>query len=307
MGTTTQDTRNGASFLEAKPSDTRSTATDTFVDHAQQASHRENGSSASTYEDSKPPHNKDTEAHPHHGPFGLQIAQWIRSPNWYSVETMDQFLLWQLADSAFPSGGFAHSGGLESVAQWGLIRDHRDLLDYLPIALYAVRDGQLPFVNAVISEPQEFEAVDRYCDAFLNSHVANRGSRRQGQSFLASAAKIFPVKEIQNIAASAHATKQPRHLPTVFGAVCGQLGVEAQNARRLFMFLSLRGWISSAVRLGIVGPIEGQSIQHSLGETCRSIADPFENTSIYSAAQCAPVLEVLQGTHDRMYSKLFQS
>jgi urease accessory protein UreF len=37
------------------------------------------------------------------------------------------------------------------------------------------------------------------------------------------------------------------------------------------------------------------------------MADDFQEVPIDAAAQSAPVLELLQATHDRMYSKLFQS
>ncbi|MDB5296990.1 MAG: putative urease accessory protein UreF, partial [Phycisphaerales bacterium] len=33
------------------------------------------------------------------------------------------WLLWQLVDSAFPTGGFAHSGGVEAAWQHGRLRD----------------------------------------------------------------------------------------------------------------------------------------------------------------------------------------
>jgi urease accessory protein len=40
------------------------------------------------------------------------------------LKTPDEdWLLWQLADSAFPTGGFAHSGGLEAAWQHGEIRN----------------------------------------------------------------------------------------------------------------------------------------------------------------------------------------
>ena len=32
---------------------------------------------------------------------------------------MNDWLIWQMVDTAFPSGGFAHSAGLEAAVQWG--------------------------------------------------------------------------------------------------------------------------------------------------------------------------------------------
>ena len=39
----------------------------------------------------------------------------------------NQWLLWQLADSAFPTGGFAHSGGLEAAWQNGEVSNRGDV------------------------------------------------------------------------------------------------------------------------------------------------------------------------------------
>src|SRR5258705_145761 len=58
------------------------------------------------------------------------------------------WLLWQLADSAFPTGGFAHSAGLEAAWQHGEIRTAAELRQWLVSSLDQVAGTALPFVNA---------------------------------------------------------------------------------------------------------------------------------------------------------------
>ena len=101
-----------------------------------------------------------------------------------------EMLIWQLADSAFPSGGFAHSAGLESSWQQGLM-DADSLPAWIEGQIVQTARGALPFVIAAYREPEAFSAIDVDCDAFINNHVATRASRAQGQSFADTAVRTL--------------------------------------------------------------------------------------------------------------------
>jgi len=63
------------------------------------------------------------------------------------------WLLLQLSDSALPTGGFAHSGGLESLAQQKQVVEPADLRRFLRDALWQTGHFALPLDAAAQDDP----------------------------------------------------------------------------------------------------------------------------------------------------------
>lgn len=229
--------------------------------------------------------------------------------------SLDQWLLWQLADSAFPTGGFAHSAGLEAAWQHGEVRNREELISFIEASLEQVGRAALPFVTAAYAEPERLEEFDELCDAFATNHVANRASRAQGRAFLAAMRRIF--EEAGGRAASmsygAITTKRPEgrapcgHFAPVFGAGLRRLDVSGDTTGRLFFFNHLRGLLAAAVRLNIIGPMEAQAIQHQLAPEAERVLEKCAALTLDDIAQTSPLLDIWQGAQDRLYSRLFQS
>lgn len=210
---------------------------------------------------------------------------------------MDARLL-QLADSAFPTGGFAHSAGLEAAWQQGEVEDLGAWLDQ---HLWQTGFSSLPFVAAAFDQPARLGRLDSLCDAFLSNPVAKRASRLQGRAFLRACAAAFESPRIGRWA------RRPVHHAPAFGAAAALLGLERGQALEVFLFLALRGAVSAAVRLGIAGPLEGQELQARRGPLIAQVARRCRDLSAAQAAQTWPVADLLQSTQDRLYSRLFQS
>jgi urease accessory protein len=214
----------------------------------------------------------------------------------------NDWLLWQLADSAFPTGGFAHSAGLEATWQHGEVRNRAELSSFIEASLEQLGRAALPFVNAGHAEPQRLVEFDQLCDAFTPNHVANRASRLQGKALLVAVERIFGVP-----LEGGCPQPQQSHLAPVFGAITRALEVQRTDAVRLFVFIHLRSIIAAAVRLNIVGPMEGQAIHFQLSAQAEAVAQRGATLGLDDLAQTAPLLDLWQGAHDRLYSRLFQT
>ena len=170
------------------------------------------------------------------------------------------FLVWQLIDSGFPSGGFAHSGGLEASVQHGHVADSDDVRDFARQSLAQAGRSALPLVTAAHGAARRTLRSSIDCaDVFLSNPVANRASRAQGRALLTSVVAIVSARAAGgDRGARPRASSSPRTTRRMFGAVLNALDVSLADTQRAFLFMALRGVTSAAVRLGLIGGYEAQ-------------------------------------------------
>ncbi len=241
---------------------------------------------------------------------------------------MQDALVWQLVDSAFPTGAFAHSLGLESAWHHGEIASRDDLRRFVEATILQTASGTLPLVNGAHREPARLAEWDARNDAFLSNAVANRASRQQGRTLVASAARIFASSTLDALLARVRrlpTTKRPTskalpipnsqtlppqlcaHVAPLTGAVFAALGVPLETTQRIVLFVAARGVLSAAVRLGVTGSYDAQRLQSECAAWSATVQARYHAAGPDDLAQTAPVIDILQGAHDRLYSRLFQS
>jgi urease accessory protein len=218
---------------------------------------------------------------------------------------VSDWLTWQILDSAFPTGVFAHSWGLESAWQHGEVDGPAALRRFLEASIHQTGHAALPLVNAAYDDSAQLESLDQIADAFLINAVANRASRIQGRTLAATAARVWPSRAMDALVSRVEATCA--HAAPVSGLVFNTLGLAKDASQRIVLYGTARGVLSAAVRLGIVGSYEAQRLQQSCAPWLERVAETCAELSLDDLAQTAPLLDMLQAGHDRLYSRLFQS
>jgi len=173
----------------------------------------------------------------------------------------------------------------------------------------------LPLVNAAYREPDRLAEWDALHDAFLTNAVANRASRVQGRTLVASAVRIWPCAALDGLHALVASTPNAQpptpklcaHVAPLTGVVFRALGVPRETAQRIVLYSAARGVLSAAVRLGVTGSYDAQRLQSESAGFSATVLARYRDATPIDLAQTAPFIDILQGAHERLYSRLFQS
>ncbi|EEY69135.1 uncharacterized protein PITG_05323 [Phytophthora infestans T30-4] len=231
--------------------------------------------------------------------------------------------LWQMVDSLYPTGGFAHSLGLEAATQEGLVAG-TSLRHFISASLHQSGNFALPLVFSAhqIARTTDLEA-ETLVKSFLNlnsrstalysNHVARKASFAQGAALLRLAlstyAPSYPrIQVLLTIRKEAKKSKQGGiHHAVLFGVICALLGVEAESTQRMYLFVTTRDVLSAATRLNLVGPLKAAKLQFEMMPLLEKVFHAKKNRAVENSYSSAPVLDLVQAMHDQLYTRIFNS
>lgn len=214
--------------------------------------------------------------------------------------------LLHLADSALPVGSFAFSNGLEAAARIGLVRNEGELAGYIRTTLEQSASFDLPFLNTFHAGGDLRVPLLEF-DASLTVPEIRRASRSQARGLLRLLERLYPEFGIEEIPETMADAMVPAHYLPSLGLCLARLGYPVADARRLHLFCVLRDQMSAAIRLGLIGPTDGHQVQAGCFRFCEELQQSSADRTYIDAARNAPLIDIAQGSHVQLYSRLFQN
>jgi urease accessory protein len=207
-------------------------------------------------------------------------------------------------------------------------------LPFLTQSLSSLTRTSLPFVLAAYDAPARLAEWDDTCDASMLCNVGRRQSIEQGRALIAvwmrGLSRLGGAgREPEELARTAllqldTALKRPSghapqpelahgHLAPLFGVVARVAGVRRLDAAYVFLLNHTKSLVSAAVRAGVCGPFKqqellaGQEVRRLVAMGVEEGERVYRERGIEGVGQTVGLLDIWQGRHEILYSRVFNS
>jgi urease accessory protein len=229
---------------------------------------------------------------------------------------INELWLLHLSDSALPIGSTAHSFGLETMVESGLLdvgRLQEFLTDYLEES--GVLEGTFCAAAHRLVSPRkatfndEWTSLNNRLGAYKPARESRTASATLGRRFLSLVAEMTGLTDVREVVTRAGTIGTEIHHSAAFGLVGGILGIDEKITVRAFLHQSLTAMISSCQRLLPLGQVLASRILWNLKpEICRvSILCASEVSLPNRPVSFTPSIEMGAMRHPTLRTRLFIS
>ncbi len=221
----------------------------------------------------------------------------------------------QLADTAFPSGAYTLSGGLETLIDEGIVRDAAGMAGCVRALLLGrlARGDLTAFIaahRAASERPADVAtivAIDRRLEASKLAAEERQGSRRVGRRIATEALRLVPSPALVAFLDAIDDGSTPGAAAVAHGVAAAALEIPERQAALAATHAQALGLLGVGVRLGTIGHGDQQRLLRDAREVIARAVDVAQATDWRALTPFAPGLDVAMARHETALGRLFAS
>ncbi|MBD0279755.1 MAG: urease accessory protein UreF [Flavisolibacter sp.] len=223
------------------------------------------------------------------------------------------FRLLQLSDPTLPVGGYAHSSGLETYVQKGVVKDKASARAFaVQMLSQNIRYTDAAFVSLAYDAAKENNwemllALDAECTAVKLPKEMRQASQKLGMRLLKIfqplCVHVFTDKYKQTIEKGAVVG----HYCIAFGIAAYTLGIAKEDALHGFYYNAAVGMITNCVKLVPLGQQDGQELLFSLHPLITDLVHHSITPDKEWIGLCCTGFDIRCMQHEFLYSRLYMS
>jgi urease accessory protein len=218
--------------------------------------------------------------------------------------------LLQISDTAFPTGSFSHSMGLEAFAEAGELGSAQDLKSLVDLYLrsLATSDG-VALRAACDAELEKLLRIDRRLSATKPTRELRTASSATGKRFLVSvsALGVGDAGHLGEFTAAVQAGASPGNLAVGFGVVASPLGLDPEEVLLAYLYASAASLVAAGQKLVPLGGSAAQRVLFDLWEEIIRAAEKSKEVVLEEMYAFSPTIDVRSMLHERQRTRLYIS
>jgi urease accessory protein len=235
------------------------------------------------------------------------------------VELTRLVSLLQLSDSAFPTGRYIHSYGLEAFAQDGRLSSPSCPSVLLELLTDSIRLGVGPSDGVALAcshraagstGPVDFDLVVAADNRLTGVKLAQEGrdaSTRTGRALLRAAIAIVGGPAVVDYAELVDSGQSPGNHAVAYGLLTARLEIPRVQAVASELYAFSAAWVAAAVRLALSDHGTAQALLHQARSTIASAARSAAARDVKDISSCTPLLDLMAMHHEHADLRLFAS